>query len=222
MTNEKIIEHWKQKLANAKTAVEKKIAEERLESYLGSPAKIAEQEKTSGKEQTVIVQTDSPVIESENTDSEPTPSLADLIAERDKMQQMVQKHPHLQAIIESLEIQIAKIEESNRGDYTKWAHSKDVGPLTFIFDYKGEVMRTTVDWDAYSDFKPLFNDFLILDRAVEKEIASSKCYFTNITEVLQARAMVIESLIVSQQYRKIQESIMKKAKEMNIEGEIIC
>lgn len=214
MTNEKIIEHWKQKLANAKTAVEKKIAEERLESYLGSPTTIADKE--NGKsEQTVIVEIASPAIES-------TLVLADLIAERDKMQQMVQKHPHLQTIIDSLDIQIAKIEESNRAPYTKWAYAKDVGPLTFIFDYKGEVMRTTVDWDAYSDFKPLFDDFLILDRAVEMEIASSKCYFTNITEVLQARALVLDTLVVSQQYRKIQESIMKKAKEMNIEGEIIC
>ncbi|MCO5252567.1 MAG: hypothetical protein M9949_14260 [Candidatus Kapabacteria bacterium] len=214
MTNEKIIEHWKQKLANAKTAVEKKIAEERLESYLGSPTTIADKENDKSV-QTVLVESESPVMES-------TLVLSDLIAERDKMQQMVQKHPHLQTIIDSLDIQIAKIEESNRAPYTKWAYAKDVGPLTFIFDYKGEVMRTTVDWDAYSDFKPLFDDFLILDRAVEKEIASSKCYFTNITDVLQARAMVIDTLVVSQQYRVIHESIMKKAKEMNIEGEIIC
>lgn len=214
MTNEKIIEHWKQKLANAKTAVEKKIAEERLESYLGSPTTIADKENDKSV-QTVLVESESPAMES-------TLVLADLITERDKMQQMVQKHPHLQTIIDSLDIQIAKIEESNRAPYTKWAYAKDVGPLTFIFDYKGEVMRTTVDWDAYSDFKPLFDDFLILDRAVEKEIASSKCYFTNITDVLQARALVIDTLVVSQQYRVIHESIMKKAKEMNIEGEIIC
>lgn len=218
MINEKIIAHWKQKLANAKSDVERRIAEERLQSYSASPAQSADSEIVTA---TTTPETKTEVVEV-STDSEPQVDIDELVAERDKMLVMVQKHPHLQSIIEALNAKIARIESSKIPQSAKWAHAKDVGPLTFIFDYKGEVLRMSVDWDAYSDFKPLFDDLLILDRAVASEITSSKVCFSNVEQVLDARALVLDSLLVRQQYRKIQESIMKKAKQMSIEGNIIC
>lgn len=201
MSNEKIISYWKQKLANAKSKAEQKIAEERLKFYdVHCEAELPE------------IENEIPIAnENENKVQNPALNYEQLLAEKARLEKLAKKHPeiseHLKAVEEQLEL--AKKLQG-------WTKTVTNGNVIEIYEQTGEVTRVTAGFSDYDNHLQEFRIKAKMDAMLNDEFKRLGCHtFKTPEELFSARETLdLNFSVYSSEYKELKQQLSKLNREV--------